>query len=73
MVKGEGTILLVDDEEMIVEVSRELLEVLGYRVHVAKNGRDAVEIYKESVGRDQCGYSRYDYARYGRRGDIRRF
>jgi CheY-like chemotaxis protein len=32
---------------MIVEVSRELLEVLGYRVHVAKNGKDAVEIYKE--------------------------
>jgi two-component system, cell cycle sensor histidine kinase and response regulator CckA len=50
VVKGEGTILLVDDEEMIVEVSRELLEVLGYRVHVAKNGRDAVEIYKEKQG-----------------------
>jgi PAS domain S-box-containing protein len=47
VVKGDGTILLVDDEEMIVEVSRELLEVLGYRVHVAKNGKDAVEIYKE--------------------------
>ncbi|MGZ6275350.1 MAG: ATP-binding response regulator [Syntrophales bacterium] len=46
-VKGEGTILLVDDEDMIVEVSRELLEVLGYHVHVAKNGRDAIEIYKE--------------------------
>jgi two-component system, cell cycle sensor histidine kinase and response regulator CckA len=47
IVKGEGTILLVDDEDMIVEVSRELLEVLGYRVHVAKNGGDAVEIYRE--------------------------
>ena len=23
------------------------MEVLGYRVHVAKNGKDAIEIYKE--------------------------
>ncbi|MGA2331532.1 MAG: response regulator [Syntrophales bacterium] len=50
IVKGEGTILLVDDEDMIVEVSRELLEVLGYSVHVAKNGGDAVEIYREKQG-----------------------
>ncbi|MGO9136818.1 MAG: response regulator [Syntrophales bacterium] len=47
VVKGEGTILLVDDEDMIVEVSRELLEVLGYRVHVARNGSDAIDLYKE--------------------------
>jgi CheY-like chemotaxis protein len=50
IVRGEGTILLVDDEDMIVEVSRELLEVLGYHVHVARNGRDAIEIYKEKQG-----------------------
>jgi PAS domain S-box-containing protein len=50
IIRGEGTILLVDDEEMIVEVSSELLEVLGYRVHVAKSGRDAIEIYREKWG-----------------------
>jgi two-component system, cell cycle sensor histidine kinase and response regulator CckA len=50
VVKGEGTILLVDDEDMIVEVSRELLEVLGYHVCVAKSGREAIEIYKEKQG-----------------------
>jgi CheY-like chemotaxis protein len=48
--KGEGTILLVDDEEMIIEVSRELLEVSGYRVFLAKSGREAIEIYKEKQG-----------------------
>jgi len=47
VVRGEGTILLVDDEDMIVEVSRELLEVLGYRVYVAKNGREALELFQE--------------------------
>jgi two-component system, cell cycle sensor histidine kinase and response regulator CckA len=49
--RGEGTILLVDDEGMIVEVSGELLAVLGYRVHVAKNGKDAIEIYRENWGK----------------------
>jgi CheY-like chemotaxis protein len=50
IVSGEGTILLVDDEDMIVEVSSELLEVLGYRVHVANNGKDAIEIYRDKWG-----------------------
>jgi CheY-like chemotaxis protein len=46
VMKGEGTILLIDDENTILDVSRELLEMLGYRVCVAHSGREAVEIYK---------------------------
>jgi PAS domain S-box-containing protein len=45
--RGEGTILLVDDEEVIIDVGSEILEVLGYKVSVARSGREAVEIYKE--------------------------
>ena len=42
---GEETILLVDDEEMIVEIGEQLLARLGYSVLVAKSGEEAVEIY----------------------------
>jgi two-component system cell cycle sensor histidine kinase/response regulator CckA len=47
IVKGGGTILLVDDEDVIVDVGSEMLEVLGYKVSVAKSGWKAIEIYKE--------------------------
>jgi two-component system cell cycle sensor histidine kinase/response regulator CckA len=46
--KGHETVLLVDDEEMILEVGQALLESLGYTVLVAKGGREALEIYKEN-------------------------
>ncbi len=42
--QGKGTILLVDDEEMILEVTREILTVLGYRVLVAGGGEEAIKI-----------------------------
>jgi two-component system cell cycle sensor histidine kinase/response regulator CckA len=43
---GEGTILLVDDEEVVIDVCVKLLYALGYKAHVAKSGKEAVEIYK---------------------------
>ncbi|HVO66414.1 MAG TPA: response regulator [Syntrophales bacterium] len=47
IVKGEETVLLVDDEDIIIDVSRELLETLGYHVHVARSGKEAIEIYRQ--------------------------
>jgi two-component system, cell cycle sensor histidine kinase and response regulator CckA len=47
MVKGAGTILLVDDEEMILQVGGEILERIGYRVLSAKGGRKAVELFEK--------------------------
>ncbi len=47
LVMGSGTVLLVDDEEMILEVSQKLLEAMGYRVLAAQSGREAIELYKE--------------------------
>lgn len=41
------TILLVDDEELIREVSREMLEVVGYNVLLAGSGKEAVTVYKK--------------------------
>ena len=45
---GQETILLVDDENIIIEVTQEILEELGYRVLIAKNGEEAVEIYPQN-------------------------
>ena len=41
--RGSGTVLLVDDEDMILEVGQALLERLGYRVVAVKSGEEAVE------------------------------
>ena len=44
MPKGEGTILIIEDEETVMNVIRAVLERLGYRMLEAKTGREAVEI-----------------------------
>ena len=45
--KGTGTILLVDDEEMVLEVAEKLLKAIGYHVLTAREGREAIEVYKK--------------------------
>ncbi|MCX5816334.1 MAG: response regulator, partial [Proteobacteria bacterium] len=45
--RGTETILLVDDEKMVLEVSKELLESMGYRVYTAGSGQEAVAVYME--------------------------
>jgi len=47
IVKGTGTILLVDDEKMILDVGRELLEELGYIVLPAGSGQEAIDIFQK--------------------------
>lgn len=43
--KGEGTVLLVDDEPVVREVGAEMLASLGYEVVTAGSGSEAMEIY----------------------------
>ena len=45
--EGSGTILFVDDEEHQIGLIRPFLEGKGYRVLVARNGVEAVEIHNE--------------------------
>ena len=47
-----GTILVIDDDEMILRTARAMLERLGYRVLTAPGGREALEIvrrYKDEI------------------------
>ena len=46
---GTGTILLIDDEEMIIKVGAELLQELGYEVLSARSGQEAIELYQKNV------------------------
>jgi signal transduction histidine kinase/CheY-like chemotaxis protein len=46
LVSGTGTLLIVDDEEMIQETLKGMLESLNYKVLFARDGKNALEIYK---------------------------
>ncbi len=47
LVRGTETLLLVDDEETIVNVGREMISALGYSVLEARSGAQAVKLYRE--------------------------
>jgi two-component system, cell cycle sensor histidine kinase and response regulator CckA len=44
-----GTILLVDDDDMVLEVGARMLEKLHYAVLKAENGRDAVALFARYI------------------------
>jgi len=46
--RGSERVLFVDDEELIADIGKSMLQKMGYRVDVARNGSEAVEIYKKS-------------------------
>ncbi|MBW2170683.1 MAG: response regulator [Deltaproteobacteria bacterium] len=48
VVKGTGTVLIVDDEEAVLEVGKGFLEAMGYQVFTASNGKEAIKIYKNN-------------------------
>ncbi len=49
--KGNETILLVDDEDIIWDVVIDMLQNMGYVVILASNGRECVEIFRENPGK----------------------
>lgn len=45
---GEGKILVMDDDEMIRELSCVMLDRIGYEVAIAREGIEAIALYKEA-------------------------
>jgi len=45
---GKGKILVMDDEKMIRDVVGDMLGILGYEAGFAKDGAEAVELYKKA-------------------------
>ena len=49
--KGTGTILLVDDEDMIIDVCSQILASLGYMPLLARSGKEAIDVYQRNRDR----------------------
>ena len=47
LIPGQGRILLVDDEEMVRSVGREMLQDLGYRVNLCPDGEAGLDYYRQ--------------------------
>ncbi len=48
ILQGEETLLFVDDEAMIIDVGKPMLEKMGYKVFIAHNGKEAIEVYNKN-------------------------
>ncbi|HPG41684.1 MAG TPA: response regulator [bacterium] len=51
---GKGTILVVDDEDIVRDMVHEMIASFGYNVVTAVNGLEAVKIYKEKYREFDC-------------------
>ena len=49
LLRGEGRVLLMDDEEFLREMTTRLLQYLGYSVTTARDGRETLELYKKAL------------------------
>jgi len=47
LVKGEETVLFVDDEDMVLNAVRPMMERMGYDVIVASSGEEALSVYEK--------------------------
>jgi len=47
--KGVETVLLIDDEQMIIDVASRMLEELGYKVLSATSGKQGIDIFHNST------------------------
>lgn len=48
--RGSGTLLVVDDEEMVVGVAKAILENAGFQVLTAGDGHEALRVYADCQG-----------------------
>jgi signal transduction histidine kinase/CheY-like chemotaxis protein len=53
-IKDSGKILVMDDEEMVRNIAERILCNCGYKVEFAKNGTEAVELYKKAEESGKC-------------------
>ena len=52
--RGSGTILLVDDEEPVLDVGSMMLGKVGFNVRTARDGREAVEVFRQHQDEIVC-------------------
>ena len=47
--QGSGTILLTEDEDQVRDIAKNFLELFGFNVLEAVNGKDALELYQKNA------------------------
>ena len=47
IIKGSETILLVDDEDLIIEIAQKMLSKMGYNTLIAQGGQETIEVYRQ--------------------------
>ena len=45
--RGEGLVLVVEDDETVREMAESILENVGYTVRTAENGKEGVDVYRQ--------------------------
>jgi PAS domain S-box-containing protein len=53
LLTGRGKILIMDDDELLKELADEMLNMLGYESEFAKDGDEAVEMYKKAMASEK--------------------
>jgi PAS domain S-box-containing protein len=48
--RGNGVILLVDDEALVLEACARMLQTLGFTVHRAGGGREGIDLFRQRAG-----------------------
>jgi two-component system cell cycle sensor histidine kinase/response regulator CckA len=52
--RGTGTVLLVDDDDSVLSVGRQMIQRSGFRVLTAPNGREALEVFQNHADEVVC-------------------
>lgn len=53
IITGQGRILVMDDEELVREVVGRMLEQIGYEAAFARDGHEAIELYRKAKAAGQ--------------------
>ncbi len=53
LIRGEGKILIMDDDELVRDSLGQMVENLGYRSEYAIDGNEAVEVYRNAMASGQ--------------------
>jgi two-component system cell cycle sensor histidine kinase/response regulator CckA len=52
--KGTGTVLVVDDEDVVIDLATNMLKALGFTAVPARNGKEGVDLFRER--RDEIAF-----------------
>jgi len=52
VIKGEGKVLLMDDEVFVRDAAGETLQYLGYTVVTARDGKEAIDLYQRALDKE---------------------